>query len=126
MLESIAASRSSARVCSPLVYGPYAPPSSHRVRQSVTTSPRTCGYGFALAEPFPPRPNQTALCSIRRVPVLPPDVLRTVPFGTGVILLRSAPPIVTDLRPWARRPDAGELTMQQEALEARLREGNGP
>jgi type IV secretory pathway TraG/TraD family ATPase VirD4 len=30
--------------------------------------------------------------SIRRVPILPPDRIRTLPFGTGVILLRSAPP----------------------------------
>ena len=29
--------------------------------------------------------------SIRRVPILPPDRVRTLPFGTGVTLLRSAP-----------------------------------
>src|SRR5699024_7370124 len=38
--------------------------------------------------------------SIRRVSILPPDRLRTLPFGTGVVMLRSAPPIITDLRRW--------------------------
>jgi type IV secretion system protein VirD4 len=44
--------------------------------------------------------------STRRVPVLPPERIRTLPFGTGLILLRSAPPLVTDLEPWTtRHPD---------------------
>jgi type IV secretory pathway TraG/TraD family ATPase VirD4 len=41
--------------------------------------------------------------SIRRVPVMPPERIRTLPFGTGLLLLRSAPPIITDLRPWTSR-----------------------
>jgi type IV secretion system protein VirD4 len=36
--------------------------------------------------------------STRRVPILPPEKIRTLPFGTGLVLLRSAPPIVADLR----------------------------
>lgn len=35
--------------------------------------------------------------SVQRVPILSPDRIRTLPFGTGVTLLRSAPPIITDL-----------------------------
>ena len=42
--------------------------------------------------------------SIRRVPILPPDRIRTLPFGTGITLLRSAPPIVTDLAPGPPAP----------------------
>lgn len=38
--------------------------------------------------------------STRRIPVMPPERIRTLPFGTGLVLLRSAPPIVTALRPW--------------------------
>lgn len=38
--------------------------------------------------------------SIRRAPVMPPERIRTLPFGTGLILLRSAPPIVTELCRW--------------------------
>lgn len=41
--------------------------------------------------------------STRRVPILPPEKIRTLPFGTGLVLLRSAPPIVTKLRTWADR-----------------------
>ncbi len=45
--------------------------------------------------------------SIRRVPIMDTSQLRTLPFGVGVLLLRSAPPIVLDLQPWtARRRDA--------------------
>ncbi|OUZ07042.1 type VI secretion protein [Aeromicrobium sp. PE09-221] len=59
--------------------------------------------------------------SVRRVPILPPDRIRTLPFGTGVTLLRSAPPIVTDLRPWPSRPDAAQLTADRAEVEALLR-----
>jgi type IV secretion system protein VirD4 len=36
--------------------------------------------------------------STRRVAVMPPERIRTLPFGTGLVLLRSAPPIVTSFR----------------------------
>jgi type IV secretory pathway TraG/TraD family ATPase VirD4 len=61
--------------------------------------------------------------SLRRVPVMPPDVLRTLPFGTAVTLLRSAPPIVTNLRAWTARPDAKTLRADRGAIEAMLRSG---
>jgi type IV secretion system protein VirD4 len=59
--------------------------------------------------------------SIRRVPILPPDALRTMPFGLGTILLRAAPPIVTDLRPWTGRKDADQLTADRRETEQTLR-----
>lgn len=59
--------------------------------------------------------------SVRRVPILPPDRIRTLPFGTGVTLLRSALPIVTGLRPWPSRPDAAQLTADRSEVEALLR-----
>ncbi|RAD70022.1 type VI secretion protein, partial [Burkholderia multivorans] len=59
--------------------------------------------------------------SIRRVPILPPDRIRTLPFGTGVTLLRSASPIVTDLRPWPSRSDAAALKTDRAEVEALLR-----
>ncbi|WP_234993915.1 type IV secretory system conjugative DNA transfer family protein [Janibacter indicus] len=58
--------------------------------------------------------------SIRRVPILPPDRIRTLPFGTGVALLRSAPPIITDLRPWPSRPDAAQLRADRAEAEKLL------
>ncbi|KJL23453.1 Type IV secretory system Conjugative DNA transfer [Microbacterium oxydans] len=56
--------------------------------------------------------------SVRRVPILPPDRVRALPFGTGVILLRSAPPIITDLRPWPKRADGDKLRLDRAAVEA--------
>jgi type IV secretion system protein VirD4 len=41
--------------------------------------------------------------STRRVSVMPPERIRTLPFGTALVLLRSAPPIVADLRQWKAR-----------------------
>src|SRR5680860_258403 len=41
--------------------------------------------------------------STRRVSVMPPERIRTLPFGTGLVLLRSAPPILADLRRWTSR-----------------------
>lgn len=41
--------------------------------------------------------------STRRVPIMPPERVRTLPFGTGLLLLRTAPPVVTQLRPWTGR-----------------------
>lgn len=58
--------------------------------------------------------------SIRRVPILPPHQLRTLPFGTGVTILRTAPPIITNLRPWTRRPDNRQLTTDQIAVETTI------
>lgn len=59
--------------------------------------------------------------STRRVPVLPPEAIRTLPFGTGLILLRSAPPLVTELRPWTARHDASDIAADREHIERALR-----
>ena len=59
--------------------------------------------------------------SVRRVPILPPDRIRTLPFGTSITMLRSAPPIVTDLRAWPSRQDAAQLRSDRAELEALLR-----
>ncbi len=61
--------------------------------------------------------------SIRRVPILPPDVLRTLPFGTGVVMLRAARPIVTNLRPWPSRADAKQLRTDRGEVEQALQGG---
>lgn len=63
--------------------------------------------------------------SLRRIPILPPDRIRTLPFGTGVTLLRSAPPIITDLTAWPTRPDGKQLAADRKALEALLARPTG-
>ncbi|MGO2747561.1 type IV secretory system conjugative DNA transfer family protein [Microbacterium sp.] len=62
--------------------------------------------------------------SIRRVPILPPDVLRTLPFGTGVVMLRTARPIITKLRPWTARADAKQLRADRADVEQALQQGS--
>lgn len=45
--------------------------------------------------------------SVRRVPVMDTSRLRTLPFGTGALLLRTAPPVVLDLVGWPTRRRVG-------------------
>ncbi len=59
--------------------------------------------------------------SIRRVPIMPPETIRTLPFGTGVTLLRSTKPIITDLRAWTSRKDGKRLGVERTVVEATLR-----
>ncbi len=61
--------------------------------------------------------------SVRRVPVMDTSRLRTLPFGTAVLLLRTAPPIVLDLQPWTARRDAAALTAGRRRVEDHLRGG---
>lgn len=53
--------------------------------------------------------SRTESVSTRRVPILPQDVLRTLPFGTGVLLARSAPPILLEMQRWTARGDAARI-----------------
>ena len=78
----------------------------------------TIGLDSVTLGDYGSRSNQR---SVRRVPILPPDRIRTLPFGTGVILLRSTPPIITDLHPWPKRADGEKLRLDRSATEALLR-----
>ncbi|MDX6553795.1 MAG: hypothetical protein QOH74_2283, partial [Gaiellales bacterium] len=62
---------------------------------------------------------RTLSTSTRRIPILPPDVLRTLPFGTGILLARTAPPILLTMTPWTDRPDADKIRHSIAANERR-------
>lgn len=64
--------------------------------------------------------SRSAQRSIRRVPIMPPDTIRTLPFGTALVLLRAAPPIVTRMRTWTQRPDAAQLRTDRTGIEGLL------
>ncbi|KKI20801.1 MULTISPECIES: type IV secretory system conjugative DNA transfer family protein [unclassified Leucobacter] len=64
--------------------------------------------------------SRSAQRSIRRVPIMPPDTIRRLPFGTGLVLLRSAPPIVTRLRRWTERTDRARLIADRAEVESQL------
>ncbi|SDG83241.1 type IV secretory system conjugative DNA transfer family protein [Microbacterium pygmaeum] len=68
------------------------------------------------------RGSRSSQRSIRRVAIMPPDVIRTIPFGTGLVLFRAAPPIVTQLRTWTSRRDAKALLADRSAIETLLRQ----
>ncbi|GAB2647018.1 type IV secretory system conjugative DNA transfer family protein [Kribbella swartbergensis] len=53
--------------------------------------------------------GRTISTSTRRIAILPPDVIRTLPFGTGILLARTAPPILLKMTPWTERPDASDI-----------------
>jgi type IV secretion system protein VirD4 len=62
--------------------------------------------------------DRSSSVSLRQVPVMPPSVLRTLPFGTGVLLLRHTRPVVIDLHPWLSRADANRLQTGRTLVEA--------
>jgi len=64
--------------------------------------------------------SRSAQRSVRRVPIMPPDTIRTLPFGTALLLLRAAPPIVTRLRTWTSRADAKQLQDDRASIETML------
>ncbi len=61
--------------------------------------------------------ERSSSTSVRSVPVMQASVLRTLPFGTGVLLLRQTKPTVIDLHPWTARRDAAVLRADREAVE---------
>lgn len=79
-------------------------------RDDITTTTSHNGHG-----------GRSSQESIRRVPILAPDAIRTLPFGTAVTLLRTTPPIITKLRAWTQRPDYQAIEAQRTETEALLR-----
>ncbi|OJV75511.1 MAG: type VI secretion protein [Cellulomonas sp. 73-92] len=61
--------------------------------------------------------ERSSSTSVRSMPVMPPAVLRTLPFGTGVLLLRQTKPAVIDLHPWTTRRDTTVLRADQAVVE---------
>ena len=47
--------------------------------------------------------------SMRRVPALPVERIRTLPKGQAIVLARHTPPVHTKLRPWSARRDAPQI-----------------
>jgi type IV secretion system protein VirD4 len=62
--------------------------------------------------------ERTSSISMRQMPVMPPSALRTLPFGTAVLLLRQSRPMVVDLQPWPKRDDARSLLVGKQEVEA--------
>jgi type IV secretion system protein VirD4 len=59
--------------------------------------------------------------SVHDVPILDPGQLRTLRFGSGVLLLRSAPPIMLTLQRWVDRDDGKQLQTERLGIETSIR-----
>ena len=62
----------------------------------------------------------TTSSSLRKVPILPPDAIRSIPFGSAVMLLSQAEPIPLHMHRWTDRPDGQHIAQQQSELEDQL------
>ena len=63
--------------------------------------------------------------SNRERAILDPSAIRAITPGHGLLLLRSAPPIMLTLRPWTARTDAAELQRDRVAVEDAIRNAAG-
>lgn len=61
--------------------------------------------------------------STSEVPIVEPAQLRTLPFGTAILLMRAAAAIALSLQPWTTRTDAKRLIADRAAVEAEIRAG---
>jgi type IV secretion system protein VirD4 len=61
--------------------------------------------------------RRSASSTLREVPVMDTSRLRMLPFGTAVLMLRAARPIVLTMTPWTARPGAAELQGSRRRLE---------
>ncbi len=59
--------------------------------------------------------------SVRQRPILEPAAIRQIEIGQGLLLLRSAPPIMLSLKPWNQRADADELARERDRFEQTVR-----
>ena len=64
--------------------------------------------------------NASTSTSLRKVPILPPDAIRAIPFGSAVMLLAQAEPMPLRMRPWTARSEAALIRRQQAAVEAEV------
>jgi type IV secretion system protein VirD4 len=62
----------------------------------------------------------------REVPVMDTSRLRMLPFGTAVLMLRAARPIVLTMTSWAQRPEAAQLQGSRRRLEGVIERASSP
>ncbi|TAM92793.1 MAG: type IV secretory system conjugative DNA transfer family protein [Jatrophihabitans sp.] len=74
-----------------------------------------------LGESRGPDGQRSVSTSLHDVPVLDVGDLRTLRFGTALLLLRSAAPIMLKQRPWTERDDAALLREDRAKVESEMR-----
>jgi hypothetical protein len=85
---------------------------------AATQRERSAGFPwFSFTQSIGADGRQSHSSSLREVPVMDPSRLRMLPFGTAVLMLRAARPIVLTMTSWTKRPDAAELRSSRRRLE---------
>ena len=69
----------------------------------------------ALALAFDTKATESG--SLRRIPILPPEAIRTIPLGSALMLQSQAEPMPLRMRAWFDRPDARELKAHEARVE---------
>ena len=64
--------------------------------------------------------GRTLSTQIRQRPILDPAAIRRIGLGSGLLLLRSAPPIMLTLSPWTARRDADRLAAARRSFESAM------
>jgi type IV secretory pathway TraG/TraD family ATPase VirD4 len=64
--------------------------------------------------------SKTISSSMRDRAILSPATIRSLPPGYGLLLLRSAKPIMLTLRPWTARRDSQTLSANRQSIEATI------
>ncbi len=69
----------------------------------------------------PGRAAKSVSTSERKQAILDPSAIRTLKTGHGLLLLRSARPIILTLKPWTARPDATRIASDRQHVEQLIR-----
>jgi len=75
-----------------------------------------------FSETSQPGGGKSVSSSTRQRPILEPSALRTLTPGHALVLLRSAKPMVLNLRPWTGRRDADRLRADRQHIESVIRQ----
>ena len=70
--------------------------------------------------------RRSSSSSGREVPVMDTSRLRMLTFGTAVLMLRAARPIVLTMTPWTQRPDAAQLQASRRRPEGVIERASSP
>jgi type IV secretion system protein VirD4 len=70
--------------------------------------------------------RRSSSSSGREVPVMDTSRLWVLPFGTAVLMLRAARPIVLTMTSWTQRPDAAQLQVSRRRLEGVIERASSP
>jgi type IV secretion system protein VirD4 len=70
--------------------------------------------------------RRSSSSSKREVPIMDTSRLRMLPFGTAVLMLRAARPIVLSMTSWTQRANSAELKLSRRRMEEGIQRASSP